>query len=317
MSDQRLMWVLKGACAALPLLCLVLAANAEARTRCAFSGPPENVLTITANRTVDSPEVIRRGQEIAVREALKPPAACSGGVPTVLNTDTISFRLRGGFPTGSVLLAGGPFAPGATPEAEGGSEIEIEFRGPVWAVVYGTAGADAFQWGPGSTNQAGLNLNPDVAGDQDVDVDITLSRSFASLLAKGLGGNDTITTSPRLVAPASVFSGGGPGDDRVSAALNAGGMLEGEAGDDVLIGSRLADNLIGGPGNDRLVGGRGSDRFDLFEGARGRDLVIAGPGRDQINSRDSNRDRVRCGAGRDRVRADRHDWLRGCELVRR
>jgi Ca2+-binding RTX toxin-like protein len=235
----------------------------------------------------------------------------------VLNTDTVSFRLRGGFPDASVLLAGGPFAPGATPESDGTSEIEIEFRGPVWAVVYGTASADAFDWGPGSTHQAGLNLNAGESGDQDVDVDITLSRGYASLLARGLGGDDTITTSPQLVSPASVLSGGGPGDDRVTAGLHAGGILEGEAGDDVLIGSGLADNLIGGPGNDRLVGGRGSDRFDLFDGARGRDLIIAGPGPDQINSRDSARDRVRCGPGYDRVTADRKDRLRGCELVSR
>jgi hypothetical protein len=120
-----------------------------------------------------------------------------------------------------------------------------------------------------------------------------------------------------VVSPASVFSGGGSGDDRVSAGLNAGGTLQGESGDDVLIASRLADNLIGGPGNDRLVGGRGSDRFDLHEGVRGRDLILAGPGRDQINSRDANRDRVRCGPGRDRVTADRKDRLRGCEVIRR
>jgi Ca2+-binding RTX toxin-like protein len=120
-----------------------------------------------------------------------------------------------------------------------------------------------------------------------------------------------------VVSPASVFSGGGSGDDRVSAGLNAGGTLQGESGDDVLIASRLADNLIGGPGNDRLVGGRGPDRFDLFEGARGRDLILAGPGRDQINSRDSDRERVRCGPGRDRVTADREDRLRGCEIIRR
>ena len=308
--------MLKGAAVASFVL-FTLSSDAEARTRCSYSGPPQNLLTITANRTADSTEITRRGQEIVVREYLEPPIACLGGVPTVLNTDTVTFRLRGGFPDASVLLAGGPFAPGATPEAEGASEIEIEFRGPVWAVVYGTAGADAFQWGPGSTHQAALNLNTGEAGDQDVDVDITLSRAFASLPTKGLGGDDTITTSPRVVSPASVYSGGGPGDDHVSAGLNAGGTLQGEAGDDVLIGSRLPDNLIGGPGNDRLVGGRGSDRFDLFEGSRGRDLILAGPGRDRINSRDSIRDKIRCGAGRDRVEADRRDRLRGCEAVRR
>jgi hypothetical protein len=310
--------VLKGAATAgLLLLGVSFAPVAEARIRCSYSGPPQNLLTVTADRGADSPDITRRGDEIVVRADPETPIACSGGVATVLNTDSITLLLRGGFPDAYVLLAEGPFAPGATPEAEGVSEIEIEFRGPVWAVVYGTAGADEFQWGSGSTHQAGLNLNAGEAGDQDVDVDITLSRAFASLLAKGLGGDDTITTSPRVVSPASVFSGGGSGNDRVSAGVHAGGTLEGESGDDVLVASRLADNLIGGPGNDRLVGGRGPDRFDLFEGARGRDLILAGPGRDQINSRDSDRERVRCGPGRDRVTADREDRLRGCEIIRR
>jgi hypothetical protein len=200
-----------GVLAVAGLVLLGAAPSAQARLDCSFSGPPDNVLTVTANRTVDSPEVIRRGLEIVVREYLKPPIACAGGVPTVLTTDTITFRLRGGFPTASVLLAGGPFAPGGTAEAEGASEIEIEFRGPVWAVVYGTVGADAFRWAPGSTDQAGLNLNAGEAGDEDVDVDIALSRAFASLLAKGLGGDDTITTSPGVVSPASVYSGGRSG----------------------------------------------------------------------------------------------------------
>jgi hypothetical protein len=317
MSVRRALMLEAAAVASFVLLALSSVADASARVRCSYSGPPQNLLTVTADRSGDSPEITRRGKEIVVREDREPPIACSGGVATVLNTDSITFLLRGGLPDASVLLAGGAFAPGATPEAEGVSEIEIEFRGQVWAVVYGTAGGDAFQWGPGSTHQAGLNLNAGDAGDQDVDVDITLSRAFASLLAKGLGGDDTIATSPRLVSPASVFSGGGPGDDRVSAGPNAGGTLQGESGDDVLIASRLADNLIGGPGNDRLVGRRGSDRFDLFEGARGRDLILAGPGRDQITSRDSDRDRVRCGPGRDRVTADRKDRLRGCEVIRR
>jgi Ca2+-binding RTX toxin-like protein len=304
-----------GVVAVAGLVLLSAAPSAEARVTCSFSGPPENALTVTANRTTDWPGVTRGGQEIVVRQDLKPPTACSGGVPTVLNTDTITFRLRGGFPAPYVMLAGGPFAPGATLEAEGTSEIEIEIRGSGFVVVYGTAGADAFQWGPGSPYFAGLNLNPGEGGDQDVDV--TTTNEIAPLLAKGLAGNDMITTSPSVMSPAYIDSGGGPGDDRLSAGRNAGGRLGGDAGDDVLIGSRFADGFLGGPGNDRLVGGGGADLIDPAGSDPGNDLILAGPGPDEINTRDSRRDIVKCGSGRDRVRADRQDRLRGCEVIRR
>ena len=202
--------------AAVAGLALVSAApGAQARLACSFSGPPENLLTVTANKSSDSPEVIRRGAEIVVQKDLKPPTGCSGGVPTVLNTDSITFRLRGGFPDAYVMLAGGPFAPGATPEVEGASEIEIEIRGPGYISVYGTAGPDAFRWGPGSRYFGGLNLNPGESDDQDVDV--TTTDEIAPLIAKGLAGDDTITTSPTVVAPAHIDASGGPGNDRLSA----------------------------------------------------------------------------------------------------
>jgi hypothetical protein len=55
-------------------------------------------------------------------------------------------------------------------------------------------------------------------------------------------------------------------------------------------------------------------------------MVFGGPGRDTINSgadvpggdpRDSARDQIGCGPGRDRVTADGKDRLRGCERIRR
>ena len=52
-------------------------------------------------------------------------------------------------------------------------------------------------------------------------------------------------------------------------------------------------------------------------GGRGNDIVTGGSGNDAISVRDGRRDRVNCGRGRDRVRADRRDRLRGCERVRR
>jgi RTX calcium-binding nonapeptide repeat (4 copies) len=326
----------RAALAGLLLLGVSFTPNAAARTRCSHSGPPRNLLTVTVDMRA-SGQIIRRGEEIVARAGAPPPqwahagsrplperaSRCRGGVPTVRNTDTITVLLRGEEDSVEVLLGGGPFAPGATPETEGASEIEIEVRGRgPFAEVRGTRSADEFHWGPGRANHPGLNLNPRDTGDQDVDVTVRGGR-FASLLAWSAAGNDTIAPAPGAPSPNyGVYTHGGRGDDRLTAPPNSRGILVGEAGDDVLIGGRQADTLVGGDGNDRLTGAGGAD---LIAAGRGRDLIFGGPGRDRINPggdapsvlpRDSHRDMLRCGAGRDRVRADRRDRLRGCEVVR-
>lgn len=105
------------------------------------------------------------------------------------------------------------------------------------------------------------------------------------------------------------------GDDRIE---GRGGedCLEGQSGDDVVSGGDEHDELDGGPGSDRLYGGADADEI---EDLVGRDTVGGGGGADSITTRDSNRDVIRCGGGRDRVQADRKDRVSGdCErIVRR
>jgi hypothetical protein len=299
------------------LLAACGASPAEARTRCSLSGPPDNALTVTADKGALT-EILRRGSRIVVRELLESPARCAGGVPTVLNTDTIRVTLRTDDDFLDLYLAGGPFAPGATPEEEGAAEIEIEVTamGPTGglATVHGTRRADEFVWGPGTGPQPGLNLNPRAAGD--VDADVVGSGGLGSLLlAEGGPGDDSILPAEGAAfANVGVFAEGGPGDDRLAAFPNSHATLLGDEGDDVLSGGELRDDLIGGDGDDRIDGGSGADFID---GGHDRDLIRAGPGRDAIFSSDRWRDRVLCGAGRDRVTADRRDRLRGCELVSR
>jgi hypothetical protein len=288
-------------------------ADAQARLRCSYVGSPANVLTVTASGDALG-RIRRRGQEIVVREQLQErPGRCSGAVPTVLNTDTIRVLLRGGLADVELRLAGGPLAPGATPEAEGEPEIEVQFIGRfVLSSVVGTARADEFHWGRGGVH-AGLNLNPGNAGDQDVDV--TSRGEESILIAEGGAGSDTVVPALGAKVPDSgVFSIGGPGGDFLVAPRTTGGILLGGRGNDVLTGDRGIDDLDGGAGDDRVTG---NGRADRIVGGRGRDLLAGGPGSDRINSRDSWRDLVRCGPGRDRVSADRKDGLRGCELARR
>jgi RTX calcium-binding nonapeptide repeat (4 copies) len=304
-----------GAVAGLALLAVCCTPAAVARTRCDYSGPPDNVLTVTADRGALT-EVARRGQRIIAREFLELPVRCRGDMPTVLNTDTIEIKLRTDEDSVDVLLAGGSFAPGATPEPEGASEIEIDIewqsRFAFLGTVQGTRRADEFHWGPGLDRQPGLNLNPLEAGDADVDV--TAHGGFDPLLTvEGGGGDDTIIPAPGPKFPnLGVFTEGGPGDDRLAGFPNSGAILVGDEGNDVLTGGRGMDDLRGLSGRDRLDGRGGAD---LIDGGRGRDLIFGGPGRDRILARDSWRDKLRCGAGRDRVRPDRRDRLRGCEVV--
>jgi RTX calcium-binding nonapeptide repeat (4 copies) len=289
---------------------LALSPNSGARTRCSFSGSPQNLLTVTADREALG-EITRRGERIVVAEFLERPRPCRGGVPTVRNTDTIRVVTRGDFDFVELKLGGGPFAPGATPEARGASEIEVQFRGfePLGTVV-GTRRADAFEWNRGGAHP-GLNLN---RRRGDTDVDVTVTGAFGFLVAEGAAGDDRIVPAHGAALSEEVWADGGPGDDLLIAHPRRGGVLGGGTGNDVLTGGSTFDELTGGAGNDRVVGAGGGD---LIRGAPGRDLILAGPGPDRINSSDSHRDRVRCGEGRDRVTPDRRDRLRGCEVIRR
>ena len=291
------------------------APGAQARTSCSYLGAPANVLNVVvrdegaADEGADA-EIRRKGQEIIVNEFLERPQPCAGGTPTVLTTDTINVLLLGDLAFADVRLGGGPFAPGATPETMGAPEIEIRVTGEgAHATVVGTSRADEFHWGPGGTN-AGLNLNPRSVGDRDVDVTVADRGSF--LIAEGGAGNDTIIGQPGARIPDSAFSKGGRGDDLLRAP-RSGAILQGGPGNDKIAGAGWYDLIDGGPGNDRVTGGGGADEIT---GGPGKDRLFGGAGRDFINSRDSARDTVRCGPGKDRATADRRDRVRGCERIR-
>lgn len=148
------------------------------------------------------------------------------------------------------------------------------------------------------------------------------------------GGDDVI---------AAVFAGGtiyaGAGDDRVYEAAGArvyGGdgddllaatwcyaieecpegvftpntVLYGEAGDDQLLGTRVADRLYGGPGNDDLTGFKGDDRLyggpgaDDLDGGNGNDLLNGGKGADRLSGW-NHADVLKGGPGHDELNGDR------------
>jgi Ca2+-binding RTX toxin-like protein len=129
----------------------------------------------------------------------------------------------------------------------------------------------------------------------------------------GLQGNDILNGRP---GDDCLFGGfgsdhlsGSQGDDRILGDDSSRGI----AGNDRISGNAGSDLLVGGPGKDRLSGGVGDDRLT---GGRGQNLLRGGWGNDRLNGMNGRFDRLNCGPGRDTVRADRMDRVRGCERVR-
>lgn len=65
----------------------------------------------------------------------------------------------------------------------------------------------------------------------------------------------------------------GGGDDVINTSKGRlDGIIDGDAGNDTLIGSKFRDQIVGGEGDDRLTGGAGSDFFEFLPHA-GKDVI--------------------------------------------
>jgi hypothetical protein len=106
-------------------------------------------------------------------------------------------------------------------------------------------------------------------------------------------------------APATV--NGGDGNDVLRGGRSADTLKGGDGADSLIAGGgRARDRLSGGSGEDSIRGSAGANRIT---GGPGQDVIRAGRGNDRIVDRDSSVDTVRCGAGRDRARLDRFDFV--------
>jgi Ca2+-binding RTX toxin-like protein len=274
---------------------LALPAGSQAFVACSRSGTE-----LTVNMTADDDAVTfqRFGNQIAVltgssldsyfgdyydqqSQILIP---CSGGTPTNENTDHVSVIQSPGAEFGSVTIdeSAGPFAPGATPEGDGSSEIEfgLNLPGRLSAVaIKGSDAPEAIQIGTLPSGAPGVNLNAQEDGaSPDVDVEAPGARDFE---IDAEGGDDSATGmgGPGFVAPlrnAFILAEGGTGNDFLQSGPR-GAALGGDEGRDVLVGSPREDLIDGGSGRDKMFGGHGSDR--MYAADRKKDLVICGAGK--------------------------------------
>ena len=253
--------MIKGLLSATTVVCLLvlLPATASASVACRYfergePGDRDNVLRIRATDLEDLAAVNRAGDDIRVRDdrtgILHACGGLGGPVPTVHNVDLITFVAEADGAGIFVSLAGGRFAPGASPEPSSvAPEIEMAFRSvaplPGNIGIGGSQRSDRVSVSTGDDNVL-INLNR----DQDRDADVTFDRRIVGVLLRGGKGADVFNgagiTRPR--GPSlSVYAG--PGNDRIFGGA-AGDILYGRAGRDVIAGMGGADEVDCGPGND-------------------------------------------------------------------
>jgi hypothetical protein len=281
---------------------LVWPASSQAFVACSFSG---GQVTVTLTSGDDTVAFSRFGSQLAVLAGYDPQILlpCNGGTPTVENTDSVLVQQTGS--EGAEVdfdLSQGPFAPGATPEADGSSEIEfnLQLAGRRSVVfISGTGGPDNLRLGTTPGGVGGVNLNAGAEPGSTGDSDVQMSGARYAFIGTG-GGADVVNgqggpgfTGPIALPQFLVYSG---------------------AGRDLLTASPAGSGLQGGPGRDILIGSSGGDFID---GGGGRDTELGGKGRDAIGGVDGKKDRIRCGPGADRALVDNLDKPKGCERLER
>ena len=220
------------------LVLLAIAAGsapAGAQAASCLVAPPE-VVTVTASDE-EARLSVGPGGEIRVN-GMDCPGATTATIDTIRVAGT-----AGSDEVVVVDLSGGPFSPGATPEASGASEVEIEIS------LEGDPG-DAVELLGNDADEA-LRAAADgieVTGDDDLDVLV----AGIPLRLAGAGGNDTVR--------ADGAAGSGPAAVAVA--------LDGGDGNDVIAGGDRDDRMTGGPGDDGLEGSGGND---LLAGGDGVD----------------------------------------------
>jgi Ca2+-binding RTX toxin-like protein len=134
------------------------------------------------------------------------------------------------------------------------------------------------------------------------------AKALTKVIANGHDGDDSITVSTALKAPAVLDGGtgfdslnGGSGNDTITTGTDIlGDTANGNDGDDSITGGAGDDLLAGGKGNDKIDCGNGDNSIS---GNEGNDSLTGGTGSDDIFGGDGA-DSIDGGGGDDRLRGD-------------
>jgi len=254
---------------------LAIADGASAALACNYNSSSDQ-LTVTSSGFEEVVALRRDGTDIEItNDSMGGELTCTGGTPTINNTDDIVLDDLPGAVAPAVYfdLKKGYMTPGVTSESPQLSEIEIDVE---WVDgFFGLGGGnnvDRFRFGQSILGAAVMMNN-------DSDVDAFLG-STQTIILRGEGGKD---------------------------------KLSGKGGLGFIGPIDVPMTIEGGSGADKITGGA---TRDILYGNGGKDTVKGGDGRDIIEVAKGRKDKVKCGAGNDKVFADRKDEIAGdCEKV--
>jgi hypothetical protein len=266
--------------AALAASCALIAAldtpPASAAVDCNLAGA---TLTVAMSADGDVAGVLPSGSSILVQDG-NAAVACTGGAPTVTNTDLIVVNDTSGQDTGLRIDTGfGAFAPGATDEAGTSDEIELHVIMGAGSDTLALVGSDfADFWRLGDTAAGdGINLNAGRETSGVVpgrDFDLEYVGVDGHLLLNGSGSGDTVLANggPEFTGPLTTridyLEQAGSGNDTI-AGTDGDDIIEPGIGDDDVSGRDGDDRYLesGGEGDDDVDGGAGVDRYEWSAGS--------------------------------------------------
>jgi len=192
-----------------------------------------------------------------------------GGAATVTNTDQIVAQGNGKLNEFILTLGYGGFAPGFTDEV--GTSDEIEFSvalagGMDDIVIYGTKADEKYVLGRANTILGVVRtINLNSKEKTGIDADLGFQSVETVDLQMGRGNDDVVSTG-----------GTGTGNLTMDTPL----IVNGEEGNDTIVGGTGSDALFGGPGSDTLVGKAGNDLLFTQDGVNGNDNATGNAGDD-------------------------------------
>jgi hypothetical protein len=247
-------------------------APASAAVDCNLAG---TTLTVTMTADGDTARIQQSGSAILVREGNAAAIACTGGAPTVTNTDQIVTNDTSGQNTTlAIETAFGAFAPGATDEPGLSDEIELQANmgaGSDTLILIGSTGSDFWRLGDTAAGD-GVNLNAGSEASGVVpgrDVDLEYFDVDGRLLINGSVSSDTVLANggPEFTGPLTTPI------DYAEKNLSSGGndTVAGTAGDDIIEPGFGDDDVSGGAGDDEYREDSDEDD-DEVDGGAGVDL---------------------------------------------